>query len=86
MIESHVKIRRATPNDLSILGSYGAKLARQDHAYDSRRFNLFEPVEAEFARFYGEQLSREDAAILVAELERKVVGYAMRLDLSDGLK
>jgi GNAT superfamily N-acetyltransferase len=37
---------------------------------------LFEPVEAEFARFYGEQLSRDDAAILVAELEGGVVGYA----------
>jgi len=76
MVESRVIVRRATANDLLILGSYGAKLARQHDAYDSQRFKLFEPVEATFARFYGEQLSREDAAILVADSEGKVVGYA----------
>lgn len=76
MVKSQVKIRRARPSDLSILGSYGAKLARQHYAYDPQRFRLFEPVEAEFARFYGEQLFREDVAILVAESEGGVVGYA----------
>jgi len=76
MVEPQVKIRRATSNDLPILGSYGAKLARQHYGYDPQRFMLFEPVEAEYARFYGEQLSREDAAILVAELDGEVVGYA----------
>lgn len=76
MIESQAAIRRATPNDLQVLGSYGGKLAHQHRGYDPRRFALFEPVEAEFARFYEEQLCREDAAILVAELAGRVVGYA----------
>ena len=73
--ESQVKVRRATPNDLQILGGYGGKLARQHRAYNPQRFTLFEPVEREFAQFYGEQLSRQDAVILVAELEGRVVGY-----------
>lgn len=76
MVESPVLIRRATLSDLPLLGSSGAKLARQHYAYDSRRFKLFEPVEAEFSRFYGAQLARGDTAVLVAELEGKVVGYA----------
>lgn len=76
MAKPPVRVRRATLSDLPLLGSLGAQLARLHHAYDSRRFKLFEPVEAEFSRFYGEQLARGDAAILVAELEGKVVGYA----------
>ena len=76
MAEPQVIIRRATSNDLPILGSYGATLARQHHAYDPQRFMLFEPVEAQYAWFYGEQLSREGAAVLVAESEGEVLGYA----------
>jgi hypothetical protein len=67
MVEPQVIIRQATSNDLPILGRYAAKVARQHHAYDPHRFILFQPVEAEYAQFYEEQLSREDTAILVAE-------------------
>src|SRR5262245_53374635 len=75
MVESQARIRRANTNDLPILGKYGARLARQHHAYDQQRFTLFEPVEARFARFFEEQLIRQDAAILIADVNGSVVGY-----------
>jgi ribosomal protein S18 acetylase RimI-like enzyme len=71
-----VEIRRANPADLPALGRLGALLARQHHGYDPRRYFLPEPVEEEYVRFYQAQLARPDAALLVAEVAGRVVGFA----------
>ncbi|MBC7909260.1 MAG: GNAT family N-acetyltransferase [Pyrinomonadaceae bacterium] len=76
MSESQVVIRRATTGDLAAVSSYGGELIRQHHAYDSQRFIGFDAIKIDLPVFYREQLVREDAAILVAELGGRIVGYA----------
>ncbi len=71
-----VTVRRAELKDAGIVAKLAVRLARQHENYDSRRFaRLYDEEEAEW--FYGGQTeAKEDAAVLVAELENEIVGFA----------
>lgn len=71
-----LRIRRATIADLSALVEFAVKLIRQHQAYDADRFNSFEPLDEKYAEFFPEQIENRQAVILVAELEKKIAGYA----------
>ncbi len=69
-----VSVRRATRKDARAVAEMAIKLALQHVAYDSRRFSELAPLEqAEW--YYGSQTETSDAAILVAELDGKIVGF-----------
>ena len=71
-----VTIRRATKEDSRSVAELAVKLARQHENYDSRRFaRLYDEPQAEW--FYGGQTTMTDAAaVLVAELENEIIGFA----------
>jgi ribosomal protein S18 acetylase RimI-like enzyme len=69
-------IRRATVTDLETVGRMGAQLLRVHYDFDRDRFmRPGSDAEEGYAWFLGSQLEAEDALILVAEREGKVVGY-----------
>jgi GNAT superfamily N-acetyltransferase len=70
-----VKIRRADKQDARQIAEFAIKLFAQHHEYDSRRFAEISSVEGA-ENFYGNQTETEDAAILVAEIENTIVGFA----------
>jgi ribosomal protein S18 acetylase RimI-like enzyme len=70
-----VTVRRAGREDARAVAEMAIKLARQHQDYDSRRFSQLATVEqAEW--FYGSQTKAENAAVLVAELDGEVIGFA----------
>src|SRR5512140_1026749 len=72
-----VTIRRATAGDLARLGRLGTLLVEEHHAFDSQRFLEPSPrTPREYGAFLGAQLDRPDAAVLVAEGDGVVLGYA----------
>ena len=70
-----VNIRRATKEDAKRVAEFAIKLFAQHHEYDTRRFAEISSVEGA-ARFYGSQTEAPEAAVLVAEIENKIVGFA----------
>lgn len=70
-----VIIRRATKTDAKRVAEFALRLFAQHHEYDARRFAEISSVEAA-KRFYGGQTEAADAAVLVAEIENKIVGFA----------
>lgn len=72
-----ITLRRATREDLPAIAVLAARLVRQHHAFDPRRFMLFpEPIEAGYGRFFASQLDAPGTVILVACRGDAVVGYA----------
>jgi len=70
-----VTVRRARLEDARTVAEYAIQLVIQHQNYDPRRFVRLAAVEqAEW--FYGSQTKAADAAVLVAELEEKIVGFA----------
>jgi ribosomal protein S18 acetylase RimI-like enzyme len=70
-------IRRARAEDLAAIGRLGALLIRTHHGFDTARFLAETPDTAEgYASYLGSQLRKRDVAVLVAEHDGKVVGYA----------
>jgi len=70
-------IRRALPRDLPRLGRLGALLVEAHHALDAQRFlAASDRTPAGYASFLGTKLADPDAAILVADHDGDVVGYA----------
>ena len=70
-----VTVRRARLEDARTVAEYAIRLVVQHQNYDPRRFVRLAAVEqAEW--FYGSQTKAADAAVLVAELEEKIVGFA----------
>ncbi len=71
-----VTIRQAIKKDARRIAELAVKLARQHEDYDSHRFaRLYDEDQAEW--FYGSQTEAvEAAAVLVAELENEIVGFA----------
>ena len=69
-------IRRAEAADAGRLGALGAALMRQHYAFDPQRF-LAAGVHAEsgYASFLRSQLEQNDAIVLVAEADGRVIGY-----------
>jgi GNAT superfamily N-acetyltransferase len=70
-----VTVRRATRKDARAVAEFAIQLFAQHRNYDARRFADISSVEGA-ARFYGSQTEAANAAVLVAELENKVVGFA----------
>ena len=68
-------IRRATREDAPAVAAFALELASQHHRYDAERFAELPTLEGAVA-FYGSQTERSDAAVLVAELNGEVVGFA----------
>ena len=69
-------IRRAEPRDASALGTLGATLMRTHYAFDRQRFLAAgDDAERGYASFLESQLQDDDAVVLVAELEGRLVGY-----------
>jgi GNAT superfamily N-acetyltransferase len=70
-----VIVRRAVLKDARTVAEYAIKLVVQHQEYDARRFVRLASVE-QAEGFYGNQTKAKDAAVLVAELEGKIVGFA----------
>jgi GNAT superfamily N-acetyltransferase len=70
-----VTVRRALPEDARAVAELAIKLVVQHQNYNPRRFARLATVEqAEW--YYGSQTKAADAAVLVAALEEKIVGFA----------
>jgi ribosomal protein S18 acetylase RimI-like enzyme len=70
-------IRPARREDLPALGRLGGLLMRDHYAYDPDRFlPPGDDPEGGYAWFLGTQLAHDDVAVLVAEQDRRVLGYA----------
>lgn len=61
---------------MQAVGALGALLIRTHHDLDPRRFIAETPKSAEgYASWLGSQLRKRSVAVLVAELDGRVVGY-----------
>jgi GNAT superfamily N-acetyltransferase len=70
-----VTVRRAVLDDARAVAELAIKLVVQHRNYDPHRFSMLATREqAEW--YYGSQTETADAAVLVAELENEVVGFA----------
>ena len=70
-------VRRATPADLPRIGRLGALLVEEHYDFDPRRFLAARPgTPAGYASFMGAQLEDPDVAVLVADDDGDVIGYA----------
>ena len=70
-------VRRATPADLPSIGRLGALLIEEHHAFDPKRFLAARVrTPADYAGYLGTQLDDPDVAVLVAEDDGSIVGYA----------
>jgi ribosomal protein S18 acetylase RimI-like enzyme len=70
-------VRRATPADLPRIGRLGALLVEEHYDFDPRRFLAARPgTPAGYASFMSTQLEEPDKAVLVADDNGDVVGYA----------
>jgi ribosomal protein S18 acetylase RimI-like enzyme len=70
-------VRRATPADLSGIGRLGALLVEEHYGFDPRRFLSARPgTPAGYASFIGMQLEDPDKAVIVADDNGDVIGYA----------
>jgi GNAT superfamily N-acetyltransferase len=70
-----VSVRRATKKDARTVAEFAIRLFAQHRSYDQRRFAEISSVEGA-QRFYGSQTETKDAAVLVAEIENEIVGFA----------
>lgn len=70
-----VTVRRATSDDARTIAEFAIRLFDQHRAYDARRFAEIASIEGA-AKFYASQTNAKDAAVLVAEFEGKIVGFA----------
>lgn len=70
-----VTVRRARFEDAKRVGKLALKLVVQHQNYDEHRFSrLYDEEQAEW--FYGKQTKSETAAVLVAEIENEIIGFA----------
>lgn len=70
-------IRRATPADLPGIGRLGALLVEEHYAFDPQRFLAPRPrTPADYASFINAQLEDPDMAVLVADDNGNMIGYA----------
>ncbi len=70
-----VVIRRATLEDAEIVAEYAGKLAAEHREYNPKRFTLL-AGRKQMAEYYGSQTNTNEAAVLVAELDGKIAGFA----------
>jgi len=71
-----LKIRPATPKDLTAIGKLGALLVRTHHDFDPKRFMAATSrTENAYGSFLGTQLDEPNIVILVADRDGEVIGY-----------
>jgi len=70
-----VVVRRATRDDAAAVADYSMKLVEQHQVYDPLRFARIADLDG-MKWFYGGQTKAENAVVLVAELDGRVVGFA----------
>ena len=70
-----VTIRQARPGDAKQIAEFAMKLVEQHIKYDPVRFARIATVDG-MAWFYGGQTNSENAAVLVAEFDNRLVGFA----------
>ncbi|MEP6703645.1 MAG: hypothetical protein ABJB34_02455, partial [Acidobacteriota bacterium] len=70
-----VTIRRATPGDAERVAEFAMNLVEQHIGYDPVRFARIATLEG-MTWFYGGQTDSENAAVLVAELDNRIAGFA----------
>ena len=72
-----ITLRPARPADLLALGRLGALLVREHHDFDPQRFiPATSETESGYAWYLGTQLGKPDVAVIVAEENGEVIGYA----------
>jgi len=70
-------VRRATPADLPRIGRLGALLIKEHYDFDPQRFLAAKPeTSAGYAAFRSAPLEDQDKAVLVADDNGNVIGYA----------
>ena len=70
-------VRRATPADLPRIGRLGALLVEEHYDFDPRRFLAARSrTPADYASFMSAQLEDPDSAVLVADDNGDMIGYA----------
>jgi GNAT superfamily N-acetyltransferase len=70
-----VGIRRATKDDADIIAGFAIKLVEQHVNYDAVRFSRIGSLDG-MADFYRGQTQAGNAAVLVAEVQGEIVGFA----------
>ncbi|HEX8289976.1 MAG TPA: GNAT family N-acetyltransferase [Pyrinomonadaceae bacterium] len=70
-----VTFRRAVREDARTIAEFAHKLVEQHQQYNPKRFAEIADKE-QMTMFYGSQTQAKDAAVLVAEFEKRVVGFA----------
>jgi GNAT superfamily N-acetyltransferase len=68
-------IRQARPGDEQRVAEFAIRLFDQHVEYDPERFSTFANVEGA-ARFYMSRFDTPDSAVIVAEVDGEVVGFA----------
>jgi len=68
-------VRHANRDDLPLVAQLAAKLVRQHHAFDPRRFFLEEPVERGYEWWLGRELENPKALVMVATRGDAIAGY-----------
>jgi ribosomal protein S18 acetylase RimI-like enzyme len=70
-------VRRAASPDLPRIGYLGALLIKEHYDFDTQRFLAAKPeTSAGYAAFLSSQLEDPDKAVLVADMDGDVIGYA----------
>ena len=70
-----VKVRRAVHADLEQAAALAARLVHQHHEVDPRRFFLPANVERGYVSWFGREIERREAVVLVAAAGAQIVGY-----------
>ena len=70
-----VVVRRATKADAGKIGEFSVALAEQHIGYDPVRFSRLITRDGA-AAFYASRMESENAAVLLAEIDGRVVGFA----------
>lgn len=70
-----VTVRRAALGDARIIAEFAIRLFAQHRAYDEHRFAQIASIEGA-ERFYSSQTNSKNAAVLVAEVNGEIVGFA----------
>ncbi|HTV24390.1 MAG TPA: GNAT family N-acetyltransferase [Polyangiaceae bacterium] len=69
-------VRRARPEDLTAAAALAERLVRMHHDVDPGRFFLPDDVQRGYTHWFGRELKRPEAVVLVAARAEQVVGYA----------
>jgi ribosomal protein S18 acetylase RimI-like enzyme len=69
-------VRPALAKDLGTISRFAGELVRMHHRFDAKRFMLIDNVEAGYEWFFRRELGNKEVAILTAEREGELLGYA----------